>query len=109
MYEIWLMLNIVYEIALSYGLLITACVGTWLVLMWVARKHLNRKVIPLSLLLGVLAAVVAFFALPAINKSSFADMGYWVDWFNLTSWAITGGVMGAFVAFPVTSLLRKPG
>jgi hypothetical protein len=109
MYEVWLMLNIVYEIALSYAVLISLCVGGWLVLMWLARRHLTAKVIPLTLKLGAFATVLAFIALPAINKSSFSAMGYWVDWFNLASWALTAGVMAACVAFPATSLLRKPG
>ena len=56
MYEVWLMLNIVYEIALSYAGLISLCVGGWLVLMWLARKQLTPKVIPLTLVLGAVAA-----------------------------------------------------
>lgn len=108
MYEIWLMVNIVYEIALSYWLPITLGVGLWLVLMWLARKRLSAQVIPLSLALGAVAAVVAFFALPAINKSTLADMGYWVDWVNLGSWALTAGALAVLAVIPLASLLRQP-
>jgi hypothetical protein len=109
MYEIWLMMNIVYEISLSYWLLITVCVVLWLALMWAARTRLSLRLIPLALGLGAVATIVAFLALPAINKSSFADMGYWVDWVNLVSWALTAGVLALFYAFPLAGLLRKPG
>jgi hypothetical protein len=107
MYEIWLMINIVFEIALSYWLPITLGVGLWLVVMWFARKRLSAQVIPLSLAAGAVAVVVAFFALPAINKSTLADMGYWVDWVNLGSWSLTAGVLVVLAVIPLISLLRQ--
>jgi hypothetical protein len=108
MYEIWLMINIVYEIALSYWLPITLGAALWLGLMWLARKRLSAQVVPLSLALGAVAAVVAFFALPAINKSTLADMGYWVDWVNLGSWALTAGALAVLAVIPLASLMRQP-
>jgi hypothetical protein len=108
MYEIWLMINIVFEIALSYWLPTTLGAALWLGLMWLARKRLSAQVVPLSLALGAVAAVVAFFALPAINKSTLADMGYWVDWVNLGSWALTAGALAVLAVIPLASLMRQP-
>lgn len=107
MYEIWLMINIVYEIALSYWLPIAVVAGLWLALMWVARKRLAAGAIPLALGLGVVATVIAFFALPGINKSALSNMGYWVDWVNLGSWALTAGALAVVLAFPLASLMRQ--
>lgn len=106
MYEIWLMLNIITEIAWSYGALIPACAIAWLALMVLARRRLGLAGLRQALLLGGVTAVLAFFALPGINRSSLADMTYWVDWFNLAGWALTAGAIGFAVAFPLVSLLQ---
>ncbi len=107
MYEIWLMMNIVFEIALDYWMLVVSCLAIWLVLMFLARAKLNRQALKPAIQLGAVSAVFAFLALPGINQSSLADMVYWVDWFNLASWSLTAGVMAVFVAYPLISLMKK--
>ena len=108
MYEVWLMLNIGYEIVLSVLPLVVVGVVLWLALMWMAGKRLGARHIPLSLGLGVLAAGAAFFAVPLITGSSLANMGYWLDWASLAGVAIGFGVLAVVLAWPVVSLLRQP-
>lgn len=108
MYEIWLMLNIVVEIAWSYGPLIPVCLAAWIGLMWMARRDLSLSRVPQALILGGVTTVLAFFALPGINLSSLSDMGYWVDWFNLAGWSLTAGAMGTAVAYPLLCRLQRP-
>ena len=58
-----------------------------------------------ALVLTALVAGVLFFALPALTQSSFANMGYWVDWANLLAVALgLGAVVGVF-CIPVAALL----
>jgi len=108
MYEIWLMLNIIYEIALSVLPLVVVGVVLWLALMWTAGKRLSARHIPLSLGLGVLAAVAAFFAVPPLTGSSLGNMGYGLDWASLAGVALGFGAVAVVLAWPVVSLLRQP-
>lgn len=107
MYEIWLMLNIVYEMALAAWPVLAVGLGLWLTLLWLAKAQLGRRAIPLSLGLGAAATIVAFLVLPALDHSSLADMGYWVDWANLGGLALAVGAVAAMLSFPVVSMLRK--
>lgn len=88
MYEIWLAMNIVYEIALSVAPWLAVLLLVWLVLLVLARKRLSLCALRPALALTALVAGVLFFALPALTQSSFANMGYWVDWANLLAVAL---------------------
>jgi hypothetical protein len=109
MYEIWLMLNIVYEIALSAWPLLAAALGIWLVLLWGAGGRLDRRAWPTALLAGVAVAALAFLALPTLTRSSLGDMGYWMDWAALAGLALAAGAAASLLAFPLVSLLKRPG
>ena len=67
MYEIWLVLNIVYEIALSIWPTLLVLLLIWLVLLVVARKRLNSCAIRPAMMLAAVVAVVLFFATPALT------------------------------------------
>ena len=108
MYELWLVLNIVYEIALSIWPLLAVALGVWLALLWAAGGRLGRHAVPLSLLLGAAVAAAAFLAVPSLTRSSFANMGYWVDWANLAAVALGFGGAAAVGVFPLVCLLRRP-
>lgn len=107
MYEIWLMLNIAYEMALAAWPVLIGGLGLWLMLLWLAKARLSRCAIPVSLKVGVLATIAAVLILPAANLSSLADMGYWVDWATLIGLALAVGAVTAVLSFPVVSMLRK--
>ncbi|MDO8268133.1 MAG: hypothetical protein Q7J71_01435 [Polaromonas sp.] len=109
MHEIWLALNIAYELALSALPLVAVVLGSWLALMWAARGGLSASHIPLALGVGMLAAVVAVLAVPPLTGASLADMGYGLDWASLAAVALGWGAVVALLAWPVVCLLRQPG
>jgi len=90
MYEIWLALNIVFEIAHGLWPALLILLLGWLAMLFVNRRGL--ALVPLTWLLAVagVAAALAGLALPALTLSSFGNFGYWVDWANWL--AITAGV-----------------
>jgi len=108
MYEIWLAMNIVYEIALSAWPALALALALWLGLLWAARARLGGQALRPALAVGALAAVALFFTVPALTQSAFANMGYWVDWANLLAIALGLGLLAALFAWPVVALLRPP-
>ena len=110
MYEIWLMLNIVYELALSIWPALLVLAALWLVLMALARGGRGadwRACLPKALALGALLGVVIFFVTPLWSKSALGEMKYWVDWANLIGIAAAWAVAGALFAWPLLTWLRK--
>lgn len=101
MYEIWLMLNIVFEVVAPLWPLIAGVAAVWLVLLAWQRRRLGQ--VPGALLAGVVAVVTiaGVLLLPTLTRSSITEMGYWVDWANLLALAIGGGVMAALLAWPL--------
>ena len=113
MYEIWLVLNIVYEIALSLWPQLALALGVWLLMLWAARARLGgaagRSTLGLALVLLAVLAVVLFFTVPGLTHSSLSSMGYWVDWANLASVALGLGALAALFLWPLMALLRGKG
>lgn len=110
MYEIWLVLNIVWEIALGIWPLLTAAALLWLVLMAIASRRPGTRwgaALPVTLGLALVVGLVAGVGLPSTVGSSLKEMGYWVDWANLA--AIAAGVAAAAAAFawPLLAMRRK--
>jgi hypothetical protein len=79
MYEVWLFLNILWEIALGI----------------------------LPLLLGAIVAVAAFLLVPGSTRSSLAEMSHWVGWANLVAIAAGFGGVVALFAWPLLAM-RAP-
>ena len=112
MYEIWLMLNIVYELAVAIWPWLLALAVLWLVLLALALARGGRRAdwracLPKAMALGALLGVVIFFATPPWSRSSLGEMKYWVDWANLTGIAVAWAVAGALFAWPLLTWLRK--
>ena len=109
MYEIWLVLNILFEMALAVWPLLAGAALLWLALaIAAARRGAGwRAALPLTIAVGVVAATVAFLLLPAWSRSSLSEMGYWVDWANLA--AMAGGVGAAVAVFvwPLLAMRRR--
>ncbi|CAM8623460.1 hypothetical protein MCEMSEM18_02601 [Comamonadaceae bacterium] len=104
MYEIWLVLNIVWEIALGVWSLLVGGALLWLALMGMAWRATSARwsegFMP-ALLSGVVVAVAALIVLPGALHSTLSDMGYWVDWAALLGLATAvGGAVAAF-AWPL--------
>ena len=110
MYEIWLTLNILFELGLQS---LPAVIGTavlWLALMVFAATRPGagwKKAIAPAFVIGVIATAITFFITPAMTQSSFANMGYWVDWMNLLFYAAAFGAVAAALAWPIAASLRR--
>ena len=111
MYEIWLMLNIVWELALAVWPWLAALLALWIVFLLMARGRSGatwRGAFPGAIVLGVLVAVIIFFITPGWSKSSLGDMKYWVDWANLLGIAAGWGAAAVILSWPLLTSLRRP-
>ena len=108
MYEIWLVLNIVYEIALSIWPVLALALAVWLIALWAARARLGKPALRQALLLAGVAAVALFFAIPTLTQSSLSNLGYWVDWAMLLAIALGLGALAGVFLYPLLALLQKP-
>jgi hypothetical protein len=109
MYEIWLVMNIVWEIALGFRLQLAFAAAAWLVLMvlaWHRPVAQWRDALPLACGVAALAAVIAFLLMPAATRSSLRELAYWVDWANLAGIALGTGLAALAFAWPAGVLLR---
>ena len=107
MYEIWLALNIVFELALANKGLVIGYLVVLVVLLLAARSAAWRRGLPLAIAVGVLAALAAFALLPSLSASSFANVAYWIDWANLGAIALGLGGAAALLAWPLAAMVRK--
>ena len=104
MYEIWLAMNIIYEIALGIWPLLALLLAVWVALFVAARGRLGARQVRQALLLGALVAVALFFSVPTLTQSSLSNMGYWVDWANLLAIALGLGALAAVFSVPILGL-----
>ena len=104
MYEIWLAMNIVYEIALDLWPALLPLLLVWLAVLLINRQRLGQVAWTTLLALVALVGVVTVLALPSLTKSSLADMGYWVDWAFLLAMAVGFGVAAAALLWPVLAM-----
>ncbi len=113
MYEIWLVMNIVWEIALDAWPWLLAAAALWVLLVALAARGGPG---PLTLGLGpavgvgVVVALVAAVAVPGMVKSSISELAYWVDWANLAAISLGAGAAAVAFAWPLSRLraLRRP-
>jgi len=111
MYEVWLVLNILWEIALGIWPLLLGAIVVWVLLMAMALRRPCarwRAGLPLALAGGAIVAVAAFLLVPGSTRSSLAEMSYWVDWANLVAIAAGFGGVAALFAWPLLALRDPP-
>ncbi len=110
MYEIWLTLNILYELGLQYLPVVIGTALLWLALMAVAaargRAGWGAALKP-AIAIAVVVTAITFFITPGMTQSSFANMGYWVDWGNLLLYAAAFGAVGGALAWPLAAMMRR--
>ncbi|WP_396435402.1 hypothetical protein [Limnohabitans sp.] len=104
MYEIWLAMNIAYEIAQGLWPALWPLALVWVVVMVINRKKLAQVRGSVLAAVAVLVSLVAVLALPSLGASSLADMGYWVDWASLLGQAAALGVAAALLLWPVLAM-----
>lgn len=113
MYEIWLVINILWEIALSVLPALLALMGAWGVVVVLAAARRGGAWWPAlrrSLAFGALVAVLALFAIPLVLDSSISEVRYVADWLGLAGMAGGAGAGAALLAWPmlVLALARVP-
>jgi hypothetical protein len=110
MYEIWLVMNIVWEIALGVWPLLLLAALAWagvMALAWRKPGSQWRRALPVAVGVAAVAAAVAFLGVPAATRSSLQELAYWVDWVNLGAIALAVGAVALAIAWPVGTLLRS--
>jgi hypothetical protein len=109
MYELWLVLNILWEMALDAWLLLMLALLLWGLLMAAALRRPRpgwREARWAAMGVGLAAAALAVLAVPPATQSSLANMGYWVDWANLLAIAAAIGAVALAFAWPLLALRR---
>lgn len=110
MYEIWLALNIVYETLLPAWPVWLLLMALWLgfaFFVWTRPGARWRAALPSTLLLALVAGILAFLLIPgAATQSSLGELAYWVDWLFLSSLAVGAAALAAAVGWPVLALLK---
>lgn len=107
MYEIWLAINILYELALMYLPFILTVITLWVVLLVYALQHQAdwRKGLRGGIFGGIAVAALTFLIFPYITKSSLADLSYWIDYVFLFQIAAGYGVVvGLGFIWPIAAL-----
>lgn len=110
MYEIWLMMNIVWETVLGIWPYLLAAAAVWLVLLALAARRPAtawRRARPWALGAAVLGAALAVMLLPGGIGSSLREMGYWLDWATLAGLAGACGAVAAAFGWPLGALKRS--
>jgi hypothetical protein len=106
MYEIWLAMNIVWEMALAVAPLLLAAAVVWVLLLVLAWRRGGGwgRALPGAIAAGVVVTVLGLLLLPGWNKSALGEMGYWVDWANLLAMAAGFGAVVAAFVWPLLAL-----
>jgi hypothetical protein len=113
MYELWLMLNIVWEIALGVWPWLLGLGLVWLALVAAALARApapsSRPWWPRAWRVAVVAGLAAFalalVAVPTLTRASLTDLAYGADWLALGGIAFGGAVVAALFALPIARLL----
>jgi uncharacterized membrane protein len=110
MYEIWLMLNIVWEILLAAWPLVLVLLVLFAGLMLAAlsrRSAAWRAALPVAIGGAVIVGVGSFLLLPGLTRSSLGELKYWVDWLALAGVAGGFALVAAALLLPLAALLRR--
>lgn len=106
MYEIWLGMNILYELALVYVvqivcylLLLLACYAS----VYQQQLSLRRAVRPTLWAVAGLW-MLAILLVPASSRSSLAEVSYVVDWLNLAGIALGMAGLAGLLLWPLFAM-----
>jgi hypothetical protein len=108
-YELWLMLNVVWELALGLWPLLLGLAMAWLGF-WLAAFARAGALQPWSRAwrvaagAGAIAFVLVLAAVPALTGASMADLAYGADWLALVGIALGGALVAALFVLPIALL-----
>lgn len=109
-YDLWLGLNIFWEIALNMLPTILLAAFIWLILAGIALSKRSIKwcaVSRIALIPAALVTAVMFVLFPGQSHATLADMGYWVDWTVLSAIALGFGALTFLYAVPALIIFRR--
>lgn len=110
MYELWLVINTFYELALVNLGLVLSILAVWLLLMLVTQfsKKLSwGKGIKVAIAVGMVAWLVFFMMVPGLTNSSFASVNSIVDWFTVAGVAAGLAALVALFVGPLYLLVKR--
>lgn len=110
MYEIWLMLNIVWESLLTVWplVLLLLLVFAGLTLAALLRRGAAwRAAWPVALAGAAIVGMASFLLLPSLTLSSLGELKYWVDWLALAGLAAGFALVAGALLLPLTALLKR--
>jgi len=111
MYEIWLALNIAWEIAAGLWPLLLGAALLWSALMLTAWRRPGsrwRAGLPLALGTGMAAAGMAVALLPGWTGSSLSQLTYGVDWAILLALSAGFGAVALAFVWPLSAMRHGP-
>ena len=111
MYEIWLAINIVWEIAVEQAswTLPLALAFVALVVLAFVRGGDWRRGWRWAWTSGVLAALVAIAFLPSLSGAAWSDLTYVVDWAMLVATAAAVAAVVVAIVWPLAAALCRRG
>lgn len=110
MYEIWLIINTFYELALANLGLVLSTLVVWLVLMLITQLRKQQswgQGIKAAVMVGLVAWVVFFAMLPSLTNSSFAAVNSVVDWLTVAGLAAAIAALVALFIGPIYLLIKR--
>jgi hypothetical protein len=107
MYEIWLMLNVGWELLLAYRWPVIGLAVLWAVLWLAARGRGGARAGRAFWLAALITFPIALMAIPMLAKSSIGEARYAPDWLAVLGMAAAAAlVVGAFAA-PIRRLAAR--
>jgi len=109
-YDIWLALNIFWEIALGKMQIILLAAVIWLIISGIALSKRPIHwwiVVRTALIPAAIVTVVMFLLFPGQSFSSLSEMGYWVDWAVLSAVALGFGAVAFMYAVPAVIIYKR--
>jgi hypothetical protein len=107
MYEILLMLNIVWELGKLYLWPVLALLLLWLLLVFSARDRLHGRHWRRFAIVTAVSFPVAVLAVPWLTRSSIAEVRYVLDWLALIGLAAAASMIVAAFAVPLSVLAAR--
>jgi hypothetical protein len=109
MYELWLMLNIGWELLLMYLWPAVALAVAWVALMAAARGRPSRGALTAAVLVAAVVFVAALVGLPRLTGSSLGEARYAPDWLAILGPAAAVAAVAAAFAAPLRRLMSRAG
>ena len=112
MYEIWLTLNILWELAWCNWPWLLAAALPWLAISGLALLTSGSRwkvALRPSLLLALLAGIITFLLAPALSRSSFSNVTYLADWVNLLAIGMAGAAAAWALLWPLLAWCMRGG